>query len=221
MADQNEDLLLQEIEEDLRHEQALKLWNAYGHYLIGVAVLVVVVVAGYQGWRAWDLDRRSTWTGQLVAADILAESGKLDQAAAALAKLESEGTSGFAVLSRMKRAGLLAEQGQAMVAAEAYYGVAADANVDKSMRDLATILGTLHEINAGADNPAAIQARLQPYLDPKSVWRHSAREFLALLAIKAGESAKATEYLQAITLDAQSPGGVRSRAQELLQAIGQ
>ncbi len=220
MAEQNDDALIREIEEDLRHEQAMKLWKAYGTYVIAVAVTIVVVVAGYQGWRVWDLDRRNAWTAQLVSADILIEGGKTDDAVAALAKLEADGNAGFALIARLKKAGLLAEQGQADAAAKSFLAIAGDSGVEQRFRDLATILGTVHEINAGAADPATVEARLAPYRDPKSAWRHSARELTALMALKAGDVAKARENLQAITLDAQSPGGIRSRAQELLQAIG-
>ena len=55
MADQQDDGLLREIDEELRQEQAQKLWKTYGKYVIAVAVAVVAVVAGYQGYRAYDL----------------------------------------------------------------------------------------------------------------------------------------------------------------------
>ena len=58
-------------------------------------------------------------------------------------------------------------------------------------------------------------------IDTNSNWRHSAREISAVAAIEMGQIEQAKEHLQAIALDAQAPSGVRSRAQEQLQAIGQ
>ena len=45
-AEQNS--LFREVEDDLRHERLVKLWKRYGAMAIAAAVLIVVVVAGYQ-----------------------------------------------------------------------------------------------------------------------------------------------------------------------------
>ncbi len=42
--------IFREVEEEVRREQAKKLWDRYGAYVIGVAVLLVAVTAGYRGW---------------------------------------------------------------------------------------------------------------------------------------------------------------------------
>jgi hypothetical protein len=45
--------IFQEIDEELRRENFAKLWQRYGVYLVGLAVLVVVAVAAVVGWRAY------------------------------------------------------------------------------------------------------------------------------------------------------------------------
>ncbi len=42
--------IFREVDEDLRREQFKRLWDRFGTYVIGLAVLIVVVTAGYRGW---------------------------------------------------------------------------------------------------------------------------------------------------------------------------
>ena len=53
VADNTADPLLKEIDEELRHERFAKLWQRFGNWVIGVALAVVVVVAGHQGWKSY------------------------------------------------------------------------------------------------------------------------------------------------------------------------
>ncbi len=57
--------------------------------------------------------------------------------------------------------------------------------------------------------------------EPTQVWRHTAREISAAAALVAGRKDQARDFLQAIVLDPKAPNGLRSRAQELLQAVGE
>ena len=63
--------VFREVNEDLRREQLKQLWSRYAVYIIGAAVLIVLVVAGYQ-------------VLQSIASSRSAESGDRYQAAANL-----------------------------------------------------------------------------------------------------------------------------------------
>ncbi len=221
MADNDDDALIREIDEELRQEQAQKLWKAYGNYVIGVAVAVVVVVASYQGWRAYDRSTRMESTTRLIGAATLAQEGQTESAIESLAKLEEDGIGDISVLVKLRRAALLAKSGDAQAAADVYAAVAADAKNPQSFRDLATVLNAVQLLDLSKDNAQTVIDNLQPLTADNGNWRHSAREISAVAAISLGQKDKALDWLQAIALDPQAPGGVRSRAQELLQAIGQ
>ncbi|MBO6520253.1 MAG: tetratricopeptide repeat protein [Rhodospirillales bacterium] len=221
MADNDDDALIREIDEELRQEQAQKLWKAYGNYVIGVAVAVVVVVASYQGWRAYDRSVRMESTDRLIGAATLAQEGQTENAIESLAKLEGDGIGDIEVLAKLRRAALLAKNGDAQAAADLYAAIAADSNSSKSFRDLATLLNAVQLLDLSNDNAQTVIDNLQPLIADNGNWRHSAREVSAVAAISIGQKDKALDWLQAIALDPQAPGGVRSRAQELLQAIGQ
>jgi len=221
LAEPEDDALLREIDDELRHEQAQKLWQAYGKYVIGIAVAVVVVVAGYQGWRAYDRSVKLESTDRLIGAATLAQEGQTENAIESLAKLEADGIGNIEILVKLRRAALIAKNGDAQAAADLYAAIAADTSVSQPFRDLATILGATLMLDLSKDNAQAVIDKLQPLTADNSTWRNSAREISAVAALGLGQTDKARELLQANALDPQAPGGVRSRAQELLQAIGQ
>ncbi len=221
MAESDDDGLIREIDEELRQEQAQKLWKRYGKYVIGVAVVVVCVVAGYQGWTAYDRSQKQEATDRLIGASSLADAGDSAAAIDSLAKLEEDKAGEIAVLAALRRAALIAKEGDKQAAADAYFAIADDKSASKPFRDLATVLGAIQSIDLSSDNAQAVIDRLKPLIDTNSNWRHSAREISAVAALEMGQTEQAKEHLQAIALDAQAPGGVRSRAQEQLQAIGQ
>ncbi|MEQ8321063.1 MAG: tetratricopeptide repeat protein [Rhodospirillales bacterium] len=218
---EEDDALIREIDEELRHEQAKKLWQTYGKYVIGVAVAVVVVVAGYQGWRAYDRSVRQESTDRLIGAATLIQEGQTDSAIESLSKLEKDGLGKIDVLVKLRHAALIAKSGDQQGAADIYANIAADDGNAKSFRDLATVLGAVQLLDISKDNAQTVIDKLQPLTADNNDWRNSARELSAVAAISLGQTDKARDLLQANALDPQAPGGVRSRAQELLQAIGQ
>ena len=221
MAERDDDGLIREIDEELRQEQAQKLWKTYGKYVIGVAVVVVFVVAGYQGWTAYDQSQKQEATDSLIGATSLADSGDTTAAIDSLAILEAKKVGEITVLASLRHAALIAKEGDKQASATAYYAIADDTSVSKPFRDLASILGTVQSLDQDSGNAQAVIDRLKPLIDSNSNWRHSAREISAVAAIEMGQIEQAKEHLQAIALDVQAPSGVRSRAQEQLQAIGQ
>ena len=60
--------------------------------------------------------------------------------------------------------------------------------------------------------------RLEPDTAPGSIFRHSARELLALSAWRANDTSATRQWLDMIALDAETPPTVRQRA-EALQAL--
>jgi len=219
MAEPEHDGLFREIDEELRQEHYAKLWKRYGNYIIAAAIALVAVVAGYQGWRAYDIDRRETASARFEAALQIAATDA-EGAGLEFAAMAEEG-GGYGLVARFQQAGLLARSGDWAGAIAVYERIAADAD-DPLFRDLAVLLGVIHEINApmaGLD-AAALQARLMPLTEDENPWRHSARELSALLALREGDTERARTAIDGIATDPLAPASLRSRAAELLSALG-
>jgi hypothetical protein len=60
----------------------------------------------------------------------------------------------------------------------------------------------------------------EPLAVESSPWRHSAREILALVAVRRGDAAKAADLYRKIADDQAAPQGLRARAAEMLAAVG-
>jgi hypothetical protein len=218
MADREEDSLFKEIDDELRQEQFAKLWQKYGNYVIGAAVLLIVGVAGYQAWHAYDLDRRAEQSALFATALRAVNEDKLTEASALLSKLTESGSSGYATLARLNLAAIKARSGKASEAAADYLAIAEDTKVDADLRNLALLQSVLHDAERG--DPKTLSDRIAPLTGAASPWRHSAKELSALLAQRMGEKQRATQMFRELADDATAPAGVRARAAEMTAVLG-
>jgi hypothetical protein len=213
------DLLIKEVDEDLRQEELNRLWKRHGGLLAGGALALVLAVAGWQGWQGWDVKQRQAASARYSETSALVEQGKKAEAGEVLAKLSAEGPKGYRLLADFRRADMAQQAGDFAGAAGLYAKIAADGGVDKVYRDMATIRAAYLTLD-GAD-PAAIEKQVEPLAAESSSWRHSAREILALAALKRGDAARAADLFGKIAEDAAAPQGLRARAAEMLAATGQ
>ena len=112
-----------------------QLWDRYSVLIIGVALVIILGVAGWRGYDWWETRQATEWGASFEAAAALAEAGKHAEAAAAFQKIAAEGTSGYRMLARFRAAAELAPSDPA-AAVKAYDAIAADARWG-AMQDLA------------------------------------------------------------------------------------
>jgi hypothetical protein len=218
MADREQDNLFKEVDEELRQEQFAKIWKKYGNLIIGAALLAVAGVAGYQGWQAYDLDRRAEQSTLFSTALRAVSDEKPAEAQALLGQLAGTGSSGYAALARLDQAAAKARAGNAAEAAADFLKIASDTSVDADLRNVALLLSVLNEADSG--DPKALSDRLAPLTAANSPWRHSAKEISAVLAQRMGETQRASQLFRELADDATAPSGVRSRAAEMSAILG-
>jgi hypothetical protein len=215
--DKSVDALMREVDEDLRHEQFEKLWKAYGNYAIAAALALVMGVGGNEAWTSWRSAQSEKESARFAQAVALAEGGKTADAAKSFEALASEAGSSYRILSRLRAAAFLAESGDVKAARAAYEAAAADSGADKLYRDFASLQSAF--LGLESEDPAQIEGRLAPLSTDDNPWRHPAREGLALLALRKGDSAKARDIYAKLADDAKAPRGLRARAAEALAAL--
>ncbi|ARJ67344.1 hypothetical protein WV31_17575 [Magnetospirillum sp. ME-1] len=213
------DLLIKEVDEDLRQDELNRLWKKHGGLLTVAAVALVLSVAGWQAWQGWDAKQRQAASSRYSETSTLVEQGKKDEASEVLAKLAAEGPKGYRLLAELRRADMAQQAGDFAAAAALYSKIAADGGVDKVYRDMSAIRAAYLVLDSS--DPAAVEKSVEPLAVEASSWRHSAREILALAALKRGDAARAADLLAKIAEDAAAPQGLRTRAAELLAATGQ
>ena len=211
------ELLIREVDEDLRQENLEKLWKKYGNLLIGGAVAVVLAVAGSQAWHSWK--HKQALQASMRYSDAMQMLDKNDKAkgSEALEKLSADAPDGYRLLSEMKLAQMKAVGGDIAGAIAAYGKVASDSSVAEIYRTMAVLKAAYLRLESG--DVAGLEAEMTPLAQESSPWRHSAREVLALLELKAGHIDKAQEWLRKVADDVAAPAGIRGRAAELLAAL--
>jgi hypothetical protein len=208
--------IFHEVDEEVRREQLNKLWERYGGYLIAACIAVVIGVGAWRGYEWWQAKQAAQSGAAFEQAVTLAESGKHQEAAAAFAKLSTDGASGYRVLARLRQAAELATTDRKSAAAD-YDAIAADNRVGQVVQDLAAVRAGFLLVDSAPYSD--ILQRLEPLTAPDRAFRHSAREILALSAWKAGDMAAARRWTEMIMGDPQTPPGPRSRAEMMSELI--
>lgn len=220
MADHIEDALIREVNDELREEQMMKLWKRYGGFVVGVAILVVAIVAGYQGWKHYTTTTRQEEGERFYAAAQLADAGNIEGALDAFQKLAGDASTGYGVLAQFQQATLKADAGDIPGAVAQYAQIARETASDPAISGLATLLGTTQEINAGGYDRATLELRLQAISDDGQPYRYTARELLGLIALDAGDEASARTRFEQLATDATAPPAMAQRARDITQSLG-
>lgn len=217
MADES-DILFREVEDDLRQDQANKLWSTYGKYIVGAAVVAVIGVASFQGWKSYDLGNRQAAGETFAAAQKLVEDQKSEEALQAFSAISAE-SGGYAILARFRVAALESDGGDLDAAISTYKTLADDSSLSSYYQNMAVILGAFTELDSNNAEAPLIE-RVAKLTDGTNPWRHSAREILGLSALQSGDTTKASEYFKAISDDATAPQAIKARTSEMLTIIG-
>lgn len=204
--------LFDEVDEEVRREQLKKLWDKYSIVFIALMVLVVAAVGGWRGYQYLEGKKAAEAGAAFEKAAELSDQDKHAEAEAAFAELSAKAPAGYRTLARLRAAAEAAPR-DPKAAAKMFDDIAADRSVGGEWQDLAKIraAGLLVDSASYAD----MQQRLEPSATPKSTFRHSAREMLALSAWRNNDMTAARKWLDAIAEDGETPPGLRSRAEAL------
>lgn len=209
--------IFREVDEEIRKEDYAALARKYGPWVIGLAVAIVLLVAGYQGWQYYDREQRLERSQAFTAALRQLDDGDTAAARSALAGLADPEGDGFALLAALELARIQAEAGETASALEIWERIAASANADRPLRAAATVFAVMHRMDEG--DPAALAERLQPYAGQDGAFRFSALELQALLARRQGDGARARELYRQIADAPAAPQGLRQRATQMLKLL--
>lgn len=207
--------LFDEVDEDLRREQLARLWKKHGWLILTVATLIVAAVGGWRGYQYFEAQKAAAAGASFEAAATLADQNKHSEAEAAFARIATEGSAGYRALARLRAAAEAAAR-DPQGAVKLYDGIAADGSLGQDFQDIANLraAGLLLDKAAYAE----IRQRLEAAAGTGRSFRHSARELLALSALRGKDSAAAKQWIDAISVDDQTPSSLRQRV-EALQAL--
>jgi len=213
----SDDSFIREVDDELRQDTLKKLWQAYGLYVIGAAVAIVLATAAWTGWDYWQRSLANA-SGDLYSEALdLAAKGDHDGAAKALEELEKTGHGAYPVLARLRDAMLLFDKGDKAGAVAGFDAVAADASVPQALRDMASLRAAYILVDSGSG--ADVATRAEALASDTNPLRHSAREALGLAAYKDGREADAVKLFTQIADDELAPQNARQRARLMTELI--
>jgi len=208
--------IFREIDEELRRDNLLKLWKLYGRYIIAAAALALVVAGTMVAWRDHQLAERRAQSARYAGALALVHDGKEADAVKVFAAIAQEG-GGYALLADFDNAALLAKSGDRPAAAAAYDRIAAQSDLDPSLRGLALLLSVIQ--GAPEADPHATIQRLTPLTQTGNPWRPTAVELTALARLKSGDKSGALDLYRGLAGDLSAPQSLRARAAEMVVAL--
>ncbi len=206
--------LFREIDEDLRRDRMLRLWQKHGYLLwIGIG-LILLGTASFVFWQSWQTRIRDADAARFTSALSSAQAGPNDTAIRELQVLAASGHGGYQLISRIEAAALLAQGKNPGSGLSALRAIADDSSVDVSYRGLASVLWGLYGVDTIPRG--GLSDSLQPLTSPDSPWRFLAGEVLALADLRAGDKADAIKRYQSLADDLGAPQSQRARAAEII-----
>jgi hypothetical protein len=213
MVDQR-DSLAREIDEELRREQMLKLWERYGIHVVAAAVLIIAGIGGYKYY-----EHRRAMAAEAAGASLTLAAREAGQnnAQKTLESLAANAPASYSVIARLRLAAAEREAGKTAEAATAFEAIAKESSVDPLLNDYAQLQAAMLRLDGA--NWTDMQNRLNSLAADGNPWRFSARELLGLAAQKAGKTDEARAEFTRLLSDRGTPPGISERARIMLSML--
>ena len=207
----NNESFIDEVTEEVRRDKLFGLFRKYGW----IGVVLVAGIVGGAAWTEWQKVKSQTRAEGFGDAVLTALGSETSEARIAALKAVPGSEGQGAVLQLLLASDPDKDRAGALAALDT---MIADTSLPDSYRDLAVLRQT---IMIGADKPVAerrtalegISASGRPY-------RPLALEQLAYLLIEDGKTTEAIDALRALTQDQEASQGLRSRADQVILALG-
>lgn len=204
-----QDEFLEEVKEELRREQILKIWDDYGNIIIGIGLALIVVVAGYIGYEKYQQKH-------LEDQSILYESYLADPGNKSLEdKVLKDGSQGVQILTLLQQA--VKESSNEIERAKILQKMADTKDLPAFYQDYARYNTLAAKFNA--TNPKTMVEELKAFLETKSAFLPLAKELLAFAYYKLGLKDQARVLFVENTSDTAAPHGVRMRANAMVRYL--
>lgn len=218
LSPQSNEAFLREVDEELRKDQALHVWQNYGRWIVGLVVAGLIAFGGWLYWQSHSDGRRGEEGEKLkVAVKALSES-KAQEAEAPLKELAASSSSGFSTTARFAQADALLAKNDLKGGAAILAAIAGDSGVPQEFRDLALIRQTAAEYDSL--KPDQVVARLGGLAVKDNAWFGSAGEMVAIAQLRLGKRAEAGKLFAEISKTDGVPRAIRTRSLQMAGVLG-
>jgi hypothetical protein len=210
--------IFDEVDEDLRADQARALLRRYGGLLILAMLLTLAGVGVYHSWR-----ERQEAAAEAIGSKFLAAQDKATtkfppkDLPQQFADIAATAPDGYRTLARLHLAVLDWNRGQHDSAIAEWQSIADDSAAPQLLRDLANLTSVQHQLDSA--NPQTLKAKLLPLIENGGRWRPLAEQLTALLDLRLGRATEAKQIIKSLVQDPQVPPGIRQTSQDLLMTL--
>ena len=203
-----------EVNEELRRQQLKSIWDRFGVYIIGFAVLIILSVGGneiinYLNNRVSQRESNA-FDNALNLIEKGNDSAGLDQ----LIKL-TEGKTGYKGLALFRLSSESLTNGNYLEAVDYLKKASIDKTLTNNFRVFAKIKAGLILVDNGSFSE--VDVLLKEVIESGGPFSFHAKEILALALIKNGRDLEAQEIFQEIANDASAPPVLARRAEIFLR----
>ena len=215
---QNNQAFLREVDDEVRREQMLSVWQRYGRIIV-LAVVAALVALG--GWLYWNHHRNAQLAAEgerLQAALTDLGAQRFDAAGRSLAPLATSDGPGLRASAQFLQADLLLRKEDLKGAAAKFAAVANDAGMPQPFRDLALVRQTTAEFDSLP--PQQVVDRLRALAVPGGAWLGSAGEMTAIAYLRMNRRDLAGRMYAQIAQGNDVPASLRQRASQMASSLG-
>jgi hypothetical protein len=213
-----QDVLLREVDEAVRQDEATEFFRRYGKAIAGLVILGLAAFGGWLWWKDHREGQREKVSEEYVQALDQIDAGDRAKATAALDPIAQKGTPAAKAAATMLEAGLMIAKGDSAHATTMLFKLADDKDAPEEFRNLAAIRGVAASFDTM--KPEAVIARLKPLARPGNPWFGSAGELVAAAYLKQGKKDLAGPLFAAIAKDKDAPQSLRSRSRQMAGQLG-
>jgi len=201
---------IEEVSDEVRRDRLFKQFKKYG-WILGLVVLSIVGGTAYNEWNKAKQETAARLSGDLM---IAAQAAGDAEALTALIT----GGAPLSVLALLEQANLLLDAGDTNGALDALRAITTDLEAPAVYADLAWLKIVMLD---GANMPESERNGAYDRLTAEGApYRLLAQEQLAMQYVREGNVEAATAELAALLVDPGVTPGLRSRAQQLMVALG-
>ena len=207
------DAFIREVDEDLRQKQLHGLWKKFGKVVIGIAVGIVLIVAGRAIYTNLTENKYSEQAANFSAA--LKQDG--DAALSALSSVANSDVDGYKIIATFKQAELAVTDGNIENAVSILDTFISTSDVPQIYKDMASVQASMLELDTATTDQ--IRSRHALVLNGDSGLKHLAEELIALSELKSGDVDAAKTRFKALTENVETPNSIKTRAGQYLSVI--
>ena len=203
-----------EVNEELRRQQLKSIWDRFGVYIIGFAVLIILSVGGNEIINHLNNRVSQKESNAFDNALNLIEKGNDSAGLDQLIKL-TEGKTGYKGLALFRLSSESLTNGNYQEAVDYLKKASLDKTLTNNLRVFAKIKAGLILVDNGSFSE--VDVLLKEVIESGGPFSFHAKEILALALIKNGRDLEAQEIFQEIANDASAPPVLARRAEIFLR----